>query len=300
MNKEIYSLLEGVLGKDAVLADEPMKNHTSFKIGGNADFLVLPKSDEQIAETVRLLKENNIRFTVIGNGSNLLVDDDGIRGVVIKLGKNFSAVRCSENVITAQSGALLSRVSSVAYENSLTGLEFAAGIPGTVGGAAVMNAGAYGGEMKDVIVKSVYLNGDGEICTYTGDEHKFGYRKSAFTSDDIVLEVTFSLTSGDRKSIGDKMAELNRSRREKQPLELPSAGSAFKRPEGYFAGKLIQDAGLKGFKIGGASVSEKHSGFIVNDGTATCADVLLLTEHIQKTVFERFSVMLEPEIRYIK
>lgn len=300
MDKEIYSLLKGIVGEDGVLVDEPMKKHTSFKIGGDADFMVLPKSVEQIAEAVRLLKKHNIHFVVMGNGSNLLADDDGIRGVVIKLGKNFSDVTCCGNVITAQSGALLSGVANVALANSLSGFEFAAGIPGTVGGAAVMNAGAYGGEMKDVIVKSVYLNGNGDICTYTGDEHCFGYRKSAFTPDDIVLEVTFSLNEGDKNEIGDKMAELNRCRREKQPLELPSAGSAFKRPEGHFAGKLIQDAGLKGFKIGGASVSEKHSGFIVSDGTATCSDVLELIGHIQKTVFEKFSVMLEPEIRYIK
>lgn len=300
MNKEIYLLLKGIVGEERVLADEPMKKHTSFKIGGNADFLVLPESVEQITEITNLLKSKDVRFIVMGNGSNLLVDDDGIRGVVIKLGKNFSDVKCDGNLITAQSGALLSRIANIALSRSLTGFEFAAGIPGTVGGAVVMNAGAYGGEMKDVVVKSVYLNADGEVCVYTGDEHCFGYRKSVFVEGDIVLEVSISLSNGDSRTIGDKMAELNSQRRAKQPLELPSAGSAFKRPEGYFAGKLIQDAGLKGYKIGGASVSEKHSGFIVSDGTASCADVLALVEHVKKTVYEKFSVSLEPEIRYIK
>ena len=277
-----------------------MKNHTSFKIGGNADFLVLPQSIEQIESLIKILKENNINYMVMGNGSNLLVDDDGIRGVVIKISRNFSQVECKEETITAQCGVLLSRVSNIALENSLTGFEFAGGIPGTLGGAVVMNAGAYGGEMKDVVLKTKYIDCHGNICEITGDEHKFGYRKSVFQNGDIVLETTLKLSKGDKNEISSKINELNSRRREKQPLELPSAGSTFKRPEGYFAGKLIEDAGLRGFKIGGASVSKKHCGFVVSDGTATCKDVLALIEHIQKTVFEQFSVKLETEVRYIK
>lgn len=300
MDNAVFSLLASVLDERLILCDETMKKHTSFKIGGNADFMVLPENMKQIKDVVSLLKDNGIRYTVIGNGSNLLVDDDGIRGVVIKLARNFSNVVVSGNTVIARCGVLLSRLANTALENSLTGLEFAAGIPGTLGGAVVMNAGAYGGEMKDVVAETTYLNADGEILTVSGADHGFGYRKSIFGKDDIVLESTLILKVGDKDAISAKMAELNAQRRDKQPLEFPSAGSAFKRPEGYFAGKLIQDAGLKGYKIGGASVSPKHSGFIVSDGTATCADVLALIEHVQNEVYKQFEVKLEPEVRYIK
>lgn len=300
MDNAVFSLLASVLDERLILCDEPMKKHTSFKIGGNADFMVLPENMKQIKDVVSLLKDNGIRYTVIGNGSNLLVDDDGIRGVVIKLARNFSNVVVSDNTVIARCGVLLSRLANTALENSLTGLEFAAGIPGTLGGAVVMNAGAYGGEMKDVVAETTYLNADGEILTVSGADHGFGYRKSIFGKDDIILESTLILKVGDKDAISAKMAELNAQRRDKQPLEFPSAGSAFKRPEGYFAGKLIQDAGLKGYKIGGASVSPKHSGFIVSDGTATCADVLALIEHVQNEVYKQFEVKLEPEVRYIK
>lgn len=300
MDNNIFSLLSGVLDEKLILCDEPMDKHTSFKIGGDADFMVLPENIKQIKDTIMILKENGIRYTVIGNGSNLLVDDAGIRGVVIKLAKNFSEVVVSGNTIIARCGALLSRIANVALQNSLTGFEFAAGIPGTLGGAVVMNAGAYGGEMKDVVSETTYMTADGDICTVTGAEHGFGYRKSAFQKGDIILESVIVLKSGDKDSISAQMSQLNAQRRAKQPLEFPSAGSAFKRPEGYFAGKLIQDAGLKGYKIGGASVSEKHSGFIVSDGTATCDDVLALIEYIQNEVYNKFNVKLEPEVRYIK
>ncbi len=300
MNNDVFSLLSGVVDKNLILCDEPMDKHTSFKIGGNADFMVLPENIKQIKDTVMMLKENGIRYTVIGNGSNLLVDDDGIRGVVIKLAKNFSEVVVSGDTIIARCGALLSRIANVALNNSLTGFEFASGIPGTLGGAVVMNAGAYDGEMKDVVVETTYMNGDGDVLTVSGAEHGFGYRKSIFGKDDIILESTLVLKKGDRDAISARMSELNSQRRTKQPLELPSAGSTFKRPEGHFAGKLIQDAGLKGYKIGGASVSEKHSGFIVSDGTATCADVLALIEYVQNEVYDKFKVKLEPEVRYIK
>lgn len=300
MDNSIFSLLTSVLDEKLILCDEPMKKHTSFKIGGNADFMVLPENMKQIKDIVSLLKEHGIRITVVGNGSNLLVDDDGISGVVIKIAKNFSNVVASDNTLIARSGVLLSKLANVALENSLTGLEFAAGIPGTLGGAVVMNAGAYGGEIKDVVIETTYMNSECEIVTIRGAEHGFGYRTSVFGKDDIILESTLVLKKGNKEEISGKMSELNAQRREKQPLEFPSAGSAFKRPEGYFAGKLIQDAGLKGFKIGGASVSEKHSGFIVSDGTATCSDVLALIEHVQNEVYKQFGVKLDPEVRYIK
>ncbi|MBE7012880.1 MAG: UDP-N-acetylmuramate dehydrogenase [Ruminococcaceae bacterium] len=300
MNKTVFGLLKNILNEKSILCDEPMKNHTSFKIGGNADFVVLPESVEEVAMVVSALKENGIRYTVMGNGSNLLVDDAGLRGVVIKLARNFSGAIVEGNTISAESGILLSKLSNIALANSLKGLEFASGIPGTLGGAVIMNAGAYGGEMKDVVVKTVYLDSNGEIKSVEGADHGFGYRKSMFTSKDVVLHSTLVLSQGNKDEIKDKMSELNSQRKAKQPLEFPSAGSAFKRPEGYFAGKLIQDAGLKGYKIGGASVSEKHSGFIISDGSATCSDVLALIDHIQKEVFRQFSVELESEIRYIK
>jgi len=300
LNNTVFSLLKNVLEEKSILCDEPMSQHTSFKIGGCADFLVLPESVEQIKKTVSVLKDNHIKYTVVGNGSNILVDDEGIRGVVIKIGKNFSDVNVCANTVTACCGVLLSRLANIALEKSLSGLEFASGIPGTLGGAVIMNAGAYGGEMKDIVSKTVYLGQDGEIHTVSGDEHGFGYRTSVFKEGDIVLESTLVLTEGNKDEIKSKMTELNLSRKAKQPLELPSAGSAFKRPQGYYAAKLIEDAGLKGFSIGGARVSEKHSGFIVSDGTATSADVLALVEHIKNEVFKRFSVNLESEIRYIK
>lgn len=300
MNKTVFGLLKNILNEKSILCDEPMKNHTSFKIGGNADFVVLPESVEEVEKVVSALKENGIRYTVMGNGSNLLVDDAGIRGVVIKLARNFSAATVGGNTISADSGILLSKLSNIALENSLSGLEFASGIPGTLGGAVIMNAGAYGGEMKDVVVKTVYLDSNGEVKSVEGADHGFGYRKSMFTSKDVVLHSTLVLSQGNKDEIKNKMSELNSQRKAKQPLEFPSAGSAFKRPEGYFAGKLIQDAGLKGYKIGGASVSEKHSGFIISDGSATCSDVLALIDHIQKEVFRQFSVELESEIRYIR
>lgn len=296
----IYDLLCSTVCAKSVLRDEPMSKHTSFKIGGCADFLVLPENREEVISLVSVLRDNGIRYYVMGNGSNLLVDDDGIRGVVIKIARNMSDVTTDGNTLTADGGVLLSRLSNIALENSLSGIEFASGIPGTLGGAVMMNAGAYGGEMKDVVKETTYLTCDGEVKTVCGEEHGFGYRTSAFKEGDVILGSTLVLAKGDKDEIRNKITELNLQRRVKQPLEFPSAGSAFKRPEGHFAGKLIQDAGLKGHKIGGASVSEKHSGFIVSDGTATCRDVLELIEYIRDEVYRRFSVELESEIRYIK
>lgn len=272
-----------------------MKNHTTFKIGGPCDEFCEVTSTEEILELIKYAKSKNIPYTVIGNGSNLLVSDKGIRGLVIKIAKGFDKVEVNGTKITAEAGILLSRLSNHALKGSLSGLEFASGIPGTLGGAIYMNAGAYDGEMKDVVKSVIYLK-DGEILKT--DSPDFGYRKSMFSNTDlIILSVEIELKNGNYDEIKAKMEDFSKRRAEKQPLTQPSAGSTFKRPEGYFAGKLIQDAGLKGFKIGGAMVSEKHSGFVVNTGDATCSDVLELVEHIQKTVYDKFGVKLEPEIK---
>jgi len=280
--------------------DEPMKNHTSLRIGGNADILLVPHDVMQLAQIIQLSKQHGIPYFVMGNGSNLLVSDKGIRGLTIKTHNAIQHVNVNKNYITAGCGVLLSKLSNIALKNGLTGLEFASGIPGTLGGAIVMNAGAYGGEMKDVVVETKYIDEDGTIKTIKGEEHKFGYRTSIFQgTQKIVVESTLKLDFGDMVDIKNKMDDLNTRRREKQPLDMPSAGSTFRRPEGYYAGKLIQDSGLKGFRIGGAQVSEKHCGFIVNTGNATAKDVLDLVQHIQATVKEKFNVELHTEIKFV-
>lgn len=279
--------------------NEPMKNHTSFKIGGPADEFCEVTSEEDIMRLIDYASEKGVPYTVIGNGSNLLVADGGIRGLVIKIARGFDEISVSGEKITAQSGALLSRIASAAYRNSLTGLEFASGIPGTLGGGIYMNAGAYGGELKDVIESVTYLD-NGEIITKTADMLEFGYRKSSFTDKDyIILSAELKLKKGNPDEIKEKTDDYRQRRTSKQPLDMPSAGSTFKRPEGYFAGKLIEDSGLKGFKIGGAQVSEKHSGFVVNAGGATAADVRALIEHIQKTVKEKFGVEMKTEVKML-
>ena len=282
-----------------VLTDEPMKNHTSFHIGGNADIFISAKTKDEIVSAVSLLKDNKVKTTIIGNGSNLLVSDDGIEGAVICIGKDFSSVVSNGNTITADSGILLSRLSSFAASKGLTGLEFASGIPGTLGGAIVMNAGAYGGEMKDCVLSTTYIDQNGNICTANGEEHMFCYRKSRFKDGEIILSSTLSLECGDEASIRETMRTLSEKRREKQPLEYPSAGSTFKRPEGAFAAKLIDDAGLRGYAIGDAQVSEKHCGFVINRGNASFKDVVALMEHIKITVKEKFGYELEPEVKII-
>ncbi len=297
---KIVEELSKIIKKENIMIDEPMKNHTSFKIGGNAKLFVSPATAEEIAFVVKYAKSNNIPYYVIGNGSNLLVGDGGFDGIIICIGKNFSNVKVCGTVIVAQAGATLAKLASEAAKNSLAGLEFASGIPGTVGGAIVMNAGAYGGEMKDVAVKTTYIDKDLNIKTVSGSDHKFGYRTSCFKEGDIVLETEFELKCGDKSLIADTMNELNLRRKEKQPLDMPSAGSTFKRPEGYFAGKLVEDAGLKGFSVGGAQVSNKHCGFVVNKGNATCDDVLSLINHIKQTVKEKFDVELECEVKVLK
>lgn len=283
----------------SALKNESMKNHTSFKIGGDADFMVFPKSVEEIKNIISLCKNENVKYMVMGNGSNMLVSDKGIEGVIIKISDSMSYVEIRDEEIYAEAGVLLSTLSHKALDASLSGLEFASGIPGTLGGAVVMNAGAYGGEMKDVITHVGYMDKDGNIQEIKNEDAEFSYRKSIFSENEyIVIYVKMKLFTGERDEIKEKMADFNQRRRDKQPLNLPSAGSTFKRPEGYFAGKLIEDAGLKGYGIGGAKVSEKHSGFIVNYNNATAEDVCKLIAEVQEKVKKRFGVELEPEVKF--
>ena len=279
--------------------NEPMKKHTSFKIGGAADLFVCPETAEQTAKAVKLAEENGVPVTVVGNGSNLLVSDLGIAGMVICLEK-MNYVSVEGEVITAGAGALLGKVAMTAAADELTGMEFAAGIPGSVGGAVFMNAGAYGGEMKDVLVSVDVLTKELEVKTIPAEELDLSYRHSIVPEEGyIVLGAKLKLTKGEEAAIRGRMAELAEQRREKQPLQYPSAGSTFKRPTGYFAGKLVQDAGLKGKTIGGAQVSEKHSGFLINIGGATAQDILDLIAFCQKEVKDQFGVTLETEVKIV-
>ena len=292
----IYDELNKISG--GVLKNEPMSRHTTFKIGGEADFLVQPSTVSEVCCCVKFLRKEKIPFAVIGNGSNLLVSDNGFRGVIIKLLKNFSQIREEDGLICAQAGATLSSLAAFAAERGLEGLQFASGIPGTVGGAVLMNAGAYGGQMSDVVVRTKYIDKSSEI--QTAEEHGFSYRSSVFQKNGgIILETAMKLQHGNRDEIYEKMRSLAEARREKQPLNFPSAGSAFKRPEGFFAAKLIDDAGLRGFTVGGAKISEKHTGFVINRGGATQKDVSELMQKVSDTVYEKFGVRLEREIKFL-
>ena len=289
-----------IAGSDHVCVDEPMKNHTTFRIGGNADYFVSPHSVEEIQEIIAACKKENIPYYVIGNGSNLLVSDKGYRGVIIRLFKNFGMLEVKQERIYVQAGALLSRTAKKALEHGLTGFEFAAGIPGTIGGAMVMNAGAYGGEMKDVTESVTVLTPDGEVKKLSKEELEMGYRTSVIVKKGyLVLEAELLLRRGNQEEILARMEELKEKRVSKQPLEYPSAGSTFKRPEGYFAGKLIMDAGLRGFQVGGAQVSEKHCGFVINSGNATAEDVIQLMREVSDRVKEQTGVVLEPEVKML-
>ena len=300
MSDEIVTRLINITGKDNVRINEPMKNHTTFKIGGPAQYYVTPESVTQIQEVVSLCKDKNIPLHVIGNGSNILVGDDGVDGVVLALFNTFSDYEIKDNVITAQAGMSLIKLAVIALREGLTGLEFASGIPGSVGGAVYMNAGAYDGQMKDVVTSVTVLDEAGNIRILGRDELDMGYRTSTVAKHNmIVLQVIIELKAGNKEQIKDRMNQLSELRKQKQPLEYPSAGSTFKRPEGYFAGKLIADAGLKGYSIGGAAVSEKHAGFVVNMGGATAKDVVELTDYIKKRIIEQFGVTLELEIKKI-
>ena len=278
-----------------------MKNHTSFRIGGPAKLFIEPKTEAELAGILKKCREDKIEYIVIGNGSNLLVSDDGLEKPVIKLSGNFEKIELiDETTVRAGAGTSLISLCRFALQNSLSGLEFAFGIPGSVGGAAFMNAGAYGGEMKDVVLSCEHVDENGKTGVLSKEQLGFSYRKSSYGENGfVVTNVTFKLQKGERSAIEEKMNDLLGRRKDKQPLSFPSAGSVFKRPEGYFAGALIEQCGLKGKTIGGAQVSEKHAGFIINIGSATCKDVKDLIEFCQKTVFEKFGVMLETEIKMI-
>lgn len=300
MDKEIYNQLCRIAGSDNVLTDEPMDKHITFRVGGNADFYVIPHSIDEVKELVGMLKSRNYPYYILGNGSNMLIGDKGYRGAIIKLYKNMSDIQIEGNIVTAQAGALLSKLAACCCEESLEGLEFAAGIPGTLGGAVVMNAGAYGGEMKDVLLSVTVLDDNGEIIGLNNEQLELGYRSSIISKKGyIVLEAKLKLKNGNSEEIKNKIEQLRKKRIEKQPLEYASAGSTFKRPEGYFAGKLIMDSGLKGRCIGGAKVSEKHCGFIINTGNATAKDIKELIEFAAETVYEKFGVKIETEVKML-
>ena len=297
---EMKDALSAICGPCNVYSDEPMMKHTSFRIGGPADWLITPESGKALCEAVKFLKKEGVPYFILGNGSNLLVSDEGYRGVVIHIGKNMGNITIDGERILAGAGALLSTVASKAAAASLTGMEFAGGIPGSIDGACVMNAGAYGGEMKDILISVTALLADGSICRIPAEELELGYRTSALMKNGaIVIEAEIGLSEGNIDDIRSTMDDLKERRVSKQPLELPSAGSTFKRPEGYFAGKLIMDSGLRGYAIGGAQVSEKHCGFVVNRGGATADDVISLIRHIQRTVQDNYGVQLVPEVRFL-
>lgn len=300
MNQEIKKMFCELLGRDHVLTDEPMKQHTTFKIGGPADYFLVPETGEEVGEIIKICRKTDTPYFILGNGSNLLVGDGGYRGAVIQVYRNMSAVTVEGTTITAQAGALLSAVAAAAKNASLTGFEFAGGIPGTVGGAAVMNAGAYGGEMKDVLVEVTVMDAEGKIFAIPAEKLELGYRTSVIKKAGyIVLEAKIRLKEGAQEAIRERMKELTIQRTTKQPLEYPSAGSTFKRPEGYFAGKLVMDSGLRGYQVGGARISEKHCGFVINAGDATAKDVRTLMDNVRDIVYEKYGVTLEPEVKFL-
>lgn len=301
MNKygKFVGLFREFYNKDNIKIDEKLSGYVNFKVGGPADILLIPDSKEQVKKSIGICRENNIPVYVIGNGSNILVRDGGFRGVVISL-KGVHNITVNDERIEAECGVMLKEVSDKAMENSLTGFEFACGIPGTIGGAVFMNAGAYDGEISHVIESAEVIDENCNIINLTNEELDFGYRSSLVMKKGyIVLSAVFKLKKGQVKTIKELVNDLTNKRESKQPLEYPSAGSTFKRPTGYFAGKLIQDAGLKGYSIGGAAVSEKHSGFVINKGNATAKDITDLIEHIQDEVKKQFGVDLHTEVRII-
>ena len=296
MNK--YDKLEEIVGKDKVKYNEKMYKYTTMRVGGPCDCIVFPDEISKIKEVIDFCKNENITFFVIGNGSNLLVKDEGIHGVVIKLGHRFGKIELDGEYILAYAGATMPTLSQLAKKNSLKGLEFACGIPGTIGGGVKMNAGAYGSQISDILYEVTYMDEKEEIKTIKNKDCSFGYRKSIFTINPnyVILSAKFKLERGNIDEIENKMKENSLARKAKQPLEYPNFGSVFKRPEGYFVGKLVDDAGLRGYKIGGAQVSTKHTGFIVNVDNATCKDVLDLIGYVQTTVYNKFNVKLTPEV----
>ena len=300
MDQKIIERFSNLLGNEKVRINEPMNRHTNFRIGGQADYFLLPSSSEEVKGILEICKEESLQYFILGNGSNLLVSDEGYRGVIIQLYRNYGGLTVEGTEIRAGAGVLLSQIAATARNESLTGFEFAGGIPGTLGGAVVMNAGAYGGELKDVLKEAVVMDREGNIFTVPVEKLAMGYRTSLVkTAGYLVLEAVIFLKKGSQEEIRDTMKDLADRRISKQPLEYPSAGSTFKRPEGYFAGKLIMDAGLRGYQVGGAQVSEKHCGFVINKGNATAADVCRLMADVQAKVQEQFGVTLEPEVKFL-
>lgn len=301
MMENVYSGLEKIIKVENIKYNEQMKNHITMKVGGPCDCLVFPENVEDIINIIEYANKNNIKYYVIGNGSNLLVLDEGIRGIVIKITNKFANVEVIDDEIIASAGVSMPKLAQIAKKNVLSGLEFACGIPGTIGGCVCMNAGAYGSEMKNVVKEVTYIDENKNIKTISKEDMDFSYRHSIFSDnkDFIILSATFKLEHGNLDDITKIMDENTLARRTKQPLEYPNFGSVFKRPEGYFVGKLVSDSGLRGKKIGGAQVSEKHTGFIVNKGGATCKDVLDLIKYVQDTVFEKFGVHLNTEVKII-
>jgi UDP-N-acetylmuramate dehydrogenase len=302
MKEAFYQNLKTVLKSNQILIEEPLAKHTTFEIGGPAWFLVLPESVSQIMETIKLCRDQDMPFYIMGNGSNLLVSDQGYQGTIIKLSKDFSEITFEKASYTvrAQAGVLLSKLASQIAEHSLTGFEFAAGIPGTLGGAVTMNAGAYDGEIKQAILEVVAADREGNILRLAKDELNMGYRTTVIQEKNyIVLEALFGFEPGNKEEIREKINDLNARRRDKQPLEYPSAGSTFKRPAGYYAGKLIMDSGLRGYQVGNAQISEKHCGFVINKGGATALEVRTLISDVIEIVNNKFGVVLEPEVKLL-
>ena len=295
---EKYKGLEDILDKDSIKYNEPMKKHTTMKVGGPCDCMVEPSSIEEIQKVLEYVKENNIKYYIIGNGSNLLVKDEGVHALIIKIANKFSGFEVNGEYIKAYSGCSVPKLSQIAKENSLSGLEFACGIPGSVGGGIRMNAGAYGSEMVNVVEKVGFLDENGNLKEIDGKDAHFTYRHSMFVDNPqyVVVYAIYKLQKGNKDEISKIMEENMNSRKQKQPIEYPNFGSVFKRPEGYFVGKLVDDCGLKGYKIGGAQVSTKHSGFMINIGDATCKDVLDLIEYVKEKVYEKFNVKLQEEV----
>lgn len=284
-----------------IIKNVDMSRYTTFRAGGKADEMVIPETAEELVEALNEIKEKKVPYIMLGNGSNTLVTDGGFHGTVIKLGERFNSIQVNGSSVSCGSGALMSSVAKAALAADLAGFEFASGIPGSIGGAVFMNAGAYGGEMKDIVVSATVIDGvGGDLQERLVDDMDLSYRHSAFqNSGDIITQVNLCLTKGEHADIAERMRELAEKRNSKQPVQYPSAGSFFKRPEGYFAGKLVQDAGLKGLTVGGAQVSELHSGFIINRGGATATDIIQLMHLVQNTVYDKFGVKLEPEVRII-
>ena len=291
--------MQNILNDIECRKDEPMKKHTTFRIGGPARFFYVPKNIEELKLIIQYCKNEKLKYMIIGNGSNVLFLDEGFNGAVICVGSSMGNINVDNISIYAEAGALLSKVASSARDAGLTGMEFAAGIPGTIGGAIVMNAGAYGGEMKDIVSFVDILEADGNLRRYSNEEMQFGYRRSIVDADKVVVGVGLKLACGNIDDINARMDELKTARVSKQPLEFPSAGSTFKRPEGYFAGKLIDDCGLRGYRVGGAMVSEKHCGFVINYDNATAKDVLKLIDDVKNKVYDEYNVLLEPEVRIV-